>query len=74
MQELSESTWGGARAGAGHKKGIPSVGSGRTKIGGGRKQVQISLSMEKYERYKNEAEKRGMNFSAFIVDCIEKSI
>ena len=66
---------GGSRIGAGHKKGTPSAGSGRTKIGGGRKQVQISpLSMEKYERYKNEAEKRGMNFSAFIVDCIEKSI
>lgn len=64
----------GSRIGAGHKKGTSSVGSGRTKIGGGRKQVQISLSMEKCERYKNEAEKRGMNFSAFIVDCIEKSI
>lgn len=69
-----ENNHGGSRIGAGHKKGTSSVGSGRKKIGGGRKQVQISLSLERYEKYKNEAEKRNMTFSAFIVDCIEKSI
>lgn len=61
--EEEKNTHGGAREGA-----------GRPATGLKRKQVQISMSPEKYERLKAEAEKRGMTFSGFLLQCAEKEI
>ncbi len=63
MNEPKTNGHGGAREGA-----------GRPATGLKRKQVQISMSPEKYERLKAEAEKRGLSFSVFLLQCAEKEI
>lgn len=71
---MNSTGWGGARAGAGKKKGSPgNPGAGRKPTGLKRVSFCVSCQPEELQQIKELAEEAGKSVSRFLLDAVLKN-